>query len=136
MRTAVLVDLLDRSGGRLGMTRSYEPVMVGIPPHLAAEVHRHRVPLAHYIVRTKGTKWRVCPECYEEALTTGQGRKCFLTSGCSGTMVTVDRIPSPPHLDGRTCARPGCGRPAWRGTHWGEVYCFSDWHALTLKVAP
>lgn len=132
MLTSILVDLLNRSGGRLAMTASYEPVIHDIPEPLASEVRRHAAPLAHYIVRSKGTKWRLCPVCWRDALTTGQARKCFLTAGCKGTMTTVDKVPSPPWHEGKTCARPGCERPGWRSTHWGEVYCASDWHMLAL----
>lgn len=133
MLTTILVDLLGQTGGRIGLTPSLEPVLIDIPEPVASEVRRHLADgrLTAWVMYPTG-KWRLCPECWREALTVGQARKCYLKRGCKGTMVTADKVPTPPSLDGVPCARPSCTRPAWMRTHWGEAYCVTDWHALAL----
>lgn len=138
MLTTILIDILNRSGGRLGITPSGNLVMAGITEPLASEVRRHHADhtLALHLSsittgNVGGARWRMCTVCPKEAFTTSE-HKCTLTPDCKGRLTIPERIGSPPHHEGTTCARAGCGRPGWGSTHWGQVYCLACWHTLTL----
>lgn len=91
---------------------------------------RHTDELALHVAAVRsGHRWHRCDTCHRTALRKGQGRGCFLTPRCPGT---VARRPAP--VDGGLpCARPGCDRPAELFTYTHEALCRADFlHLATI----
>lgn len=161
MIRARAVDILLRSGARLGRGLDGALVSVRVPPELegladtlaadiAMAVAGHRrirdeerltgrallrwMNPALKIARpsTVGHAWRRCNQCGRERLCSTE-RRCILTPGCKGRALTYH---DPPALTlGDTvvpCVRAGCDRPAVALTAGCEPLCQSDLTHLAL----
>jgi hypothetical protein len=146
MIRARALDILLRSGARLGRDLAGDLIAIRVPAELEPVVAELRADLARAVreplrYRTEGGKtenrryaWHRCNECGAEALT-AKDRTCMLTPRCKGKLVTY-RDPPPLMLDGAPlpCARPGCMRPACHLTHAHEPLCASDFTHLALVL--
>lgn len=147
--TARLIDLLVRSGARLGSTVDGTLVASRVPPELASLVAEREVELAAAVagalkvrwaseggsVENRTYSWRWCSTCGLEALIV-KDRACYLTPGCDGRL---SRLNQPPQLVLASgvpiyCARPGCVRPAVALTAAHEPLCSSDLSHLALAL--
>jgi hypothetical protein len=138
------IDILLRSGARLGRTTTGTLVSNRVPPELAPLAAQLADDIALGVAGTRrirepgkpsiGHAWRRCPDCGREALTAKE-KACYLTPKCKGRLYTW-HDPQPLTLAGQPvpCARPGCERPATTLTAWHEPLCPSDFTHLALAL--
>lgn len=127
--TDELLELLERSGCLLGVTRRRELVVVDPPSWwTAARTPSIETRLRWAIDgRDAGTEWRRCGACGREAMRPRRatGVKCPLTPRCPGRLER--RRPRLATDDGATpCARPGCTYTAVVTTWTGTPLCRLD----------
>lgn len=127
--TDELLELLERSGATLGLTRRRELIVLRPAPWWeAARTDEIELRLRWAIIgRDIDTEWRRCTRCKREAMRPRRaaGVKCPLTFRCHGRLER--RRPRAATDDGATpCARPGCTYAAVVNDHHGRPLCRLD----------
>lgn len=127
--TDELLELLERSGATLGLTRRRQLIVLHPPTWWeAARTDELETRLRWAVIgRGTGSEWRRCDTCKREALRPRRlaGIKCPLTPSCPGRLER--RRPRLATDDGATpCARPGCAYAAVIVDHQGRPLCRLD----------
>lgn len=133
MRPELLLEVLTRTGARVGRTSAGAIVTTSTPPELAAIVDAQREDLALAIAgRASGHRWAWCPDCGRaQLIATGEDYGCTMTPRCKGKLKAYATAKPPePLLDHRgepiPCNRQGCSNAAVTLTATLEPLCAPD----------